>query len=35
MRLAELGFIVFERDADSGEFVVDLDFAAIGKHGSK
>ncbi|WP_428277237.1 Fic family protein [Candidatus Palauibacter sp.] len=34
-RLAELGFIVFERDADSGEFVVDLDFAAIGRHGSK
>ena len=35
MRLAELGFIVFERDADSGEFVVDLDFAAIGRHGSR
>ncbi|WP_419939025.1 Fic family protein [Candidatus Palauibacter sp.] len=34
-RLAELGFIVFERDADSGEFVVDLDFAAIGKYGSR
>lgn len=33
-RLAELGFIVFERDADSGEFMVDLDFAAIGKYGS-
>ncbi|MDE2719215.1 Fic family protein [Candidatus Palauibacter polyketidifaciens] len=34
-RLAELGFIIFERDADSGEFVVDLDFEAIGKYGSK
>ncbi|MYC86973.1 MAG: Fic family protein [Gemmatimonadales bacterium] len=34
-RLAELGFIIFERDADSGEFVVDLDFAAIGKYGSR
>ncbi len=34
-RLAELGFIVFERDADSGDFVIDLDFAAIGKYGSR
>jgi len=34
-RLADLGFIIFERDADSGEFVVDLDFGAIGKYGSK
>lgn len=34
-RLAELGFIIFERDTDSGGFVVDLDFGAVGKHGSK
>ncbi|WP_419162650.1 Fic family protein [Candidatus Palauibacter sp.] len=33
-RLAELGFIVFERDPESREFVVDLDFGAIGRYGS-
>ncbi|MCY3599387.1 MAG: Fic family protein [Gemmatimonadetes bacterium] len=32
-RLAELGFIVFERDAVAGESVVGLDFGAIGRYG--
>lgn len=33
-RLAKLGFIVFEADTESSEFIVDLDFGAIGKYGS-
>ncbi len=33
-RLAELGFIVFERDPESRKLFVDLDFQAIGRYGS-
>ena len=33
-RLADLGFIVLERDRESGELVVDLEFGAIGRYGS-